>query len=273
MKKAFMILLAVMMTISVNAQKKTVALGKVNASSGISSSWATLLKQNMMEGLVKSPRINLFDLENLSTGGSGQDQLTRLKEEYHVDYLITATMTALSYKYSAQNGKSSYSATMEYTTTVTDTETGETVKVMSEKHYGSSSKNADEAYRDCFGLIKRDMDNLVEACFPLTGTIQLIEESHPKKGARTVFVDLGSALGIASGDLMEVFKVREIAGREIPTKIGELRCKEVVAEDLSLCTVKSGGVEIQTAVDNEEKLIVKTRPGTFGVVMDTIRNL
>jgi hypothetical protein len=117
------------------------------------------------------------------------------------------------------------------------------------------------------------MDNLVEACFPLTGTIQLIEESHPKKGARTVFVDLGSALGIASGDLMEVFKVREIAGREIPTKIGELRCKEVVAEDLSLCTVRNGGVEIQAAVDNEEKLIVKTRPGTFGVVMDTIRNL
>jgi hypothetical protein len=260
MKKAFLIVLAAMMAISANAQKKTVALGKVDAASGVGNKWAAQLKQDMMSGLAKSARLNLFDESNLSNlSGSSQDRLVKMKEEYHVDYLITATITSLTHKYSSKDGNSVYSATMEYTTTVTDTGTGEAISVVSEKDYGSSSKNSEEAYKNCFGLISAEMRSLVEECFPLEGSIQMVEESHPKKGAKTVFIDLGSALGLAPADYMDVYKIREMAGREIPTNIGTLRCKEVVAEDLSLCTVKKGGVEIQKALDNDEKLVVKTR--------------
>lgn len=264
MKKAVMIFVAAMLAISAYAQKKTVALGSVNSSSGVGSNWTALLRQSMMNSLSQSSRINLFDLNNLSNlSGSAQDRLVQLKEEYHVDYVITATITSLTSKYSpTSDGKPWYNATMEWTTTVTDTETGETVSVVPEKDYGFSS-SSDEAYKKCFGLINAEMKSLLEECFPLTGTIQMIEESHPRKGAKTVFIDLGSDLGLEPADYMDVFQIRQMAGREIPTKIGTLRCKEVVAGDLSLCTVKKGGVEIQKGIDNEEKLVVKTRSRTL----------
>lgn len=265
MKRLFLILVTFAMTILGYAQKTTIAVGKIDRATSVSSNWASILKQSMMMGLGKSVRINLFDADNLSNlSGSSQDRLVQMKEEYHVDYLITATMTSLTYKYSTtKDGKPWYEATMEYTTTVTDAGNGETVKVSAEKHFGHSSKNSDAAYMDSFDLVSLDMKELIEECFPLVGTIQMVDESHAKKGAKTVFVDLGSDLGMEAGTYLDVFKIREMAGREIPTNIGTLRCKEVVAEDLSICTVKKGGVEIQKALDNEEKLIVKTRKSTL----------
>ena len=261
MKKTLLVMALILSSFIVCAQKKTITLGKVHTSSGVSSYWADQLRQEMMTGLAQSSRFNFYDRSTLDLYGDNKDRLAQLKEEYNIDYIITATITSLAYEFSrTKDGKPRYSAKMKYTVSVTATENGEAVHVFTHEHFGSSSKNSDDAYKDCFDLIGADMKTLIEESFPLVGTIQIIEESHPKKGAKSVYIDLGSAMGVDAGTYMDVFKIREIAGREVQTNIGTLRCKEVVAEDLSLCTVKKGGKEIQTAIENGEVLIVKTRP-------------
>ena len=104
------------------------------------------------------------------------------------------------------------------------------------------------------------MDNFVNEYFKLNGTIVEMKEAN-KKGdqAKSLYISLGSDSGMSKGQLLEVFEVKMIAGKEAELSVGNLKVEEVVASDLAECTVTKGGTEIMTAFRAGNELRVKTR--------------
>lgn len=114
------------------------------------------------------------------------------------------------------------------------------------------------------------MKKLVNNQFRVSGEIKSIAETHPKKGAKTLYISIGSNDGVAAGNAFEVYKEVDIAGETISEKIGELKAKEIKSGTLTLCNVIKGGVEIQNAFDSGLKLTVTSRPPKFDILMDSL---
>ena len=100
------------------------------------------------------------------------------------------------------------------------------------------------------------MQKFVNDHFKLESTIVTIEQSDKKKGALTVYVNCGSAVGIQKGQLFDVKVEKDVAGKKILTNIGTLKADEVQSEDMTLCKVTKGGKEILEANQEGRKLIV-----------------
>ena len=125
---------------------------------------------------------------------------------------------------------------------------------------GNTGSSRNEAVVSTLNRVKQSMDNFVNEYFKLSGTIVEMKEAN-KKGdqAKSVYISLGSDSGMAKGQLLEVFEVKMIAGKEAEINVGNLKVDEVVAGDLSDCSVTKGGKEIMTAFKAGSELRIKTR--------------
>lgn len=263
MKKLATILLALVTTVAY-AQKETLVVGAVEGNSGVDSKYVTMLKSAVISGLNKVGRLNVVDganIDNLSKQPS--EAIAQLSKIEGVTSLITVKLENFTITTeSTSDGKTKYSARMDYSYTITSVADGSIISTDKKTRYGSSLSNKDEAYSSSISLVESDMKGLVNKAFRLSGQIKALNETHPKKGARTVYVDLGSDDGITTGVIFEVFKKVEIAGEIISEKIAEIKVKEIKSGKLCLCTVSKGGTEIQDAYENEIPLIVVSRPTT-----------
>lgn len=275
MKKRLIVMLALLLSLSLSAQKKNLVVGQVGTVSGIDAKWADVLRSNILSGLSSSPRLVVVDGNTINGLSSNIAEATEQLKANGAEYLLTAQITSFIGKTeTSKDGKVSYNTTLEYTTTVLNLSDGSTLCSLSEKHYGSSSDGYTEAYASAFGLIGSDMRSLVDKYFRIVGVIRTIAETHPKKGAKTLYISLGSDNGVAVGNIFEVFKEVDIAGETIAEKIGELKAKEIKSGTLTLCTVTKGGVNIQEAVDNQLTVTVVSRPakilGGLGDFIDAL---
>lgn len=266
MKKLFLILATALLALNVSAQKTTVAVGAVTGGNGVSSSHISTLRNQMISGLTSTQRLNVMDVNNL--GLSTSNVRVEDLQPYNIDNLITAHIHSIVTSSSYKDGKTTYKTEMKYTISVVDTKTGQVTGTSDETHYGSSYKNWDEAYADLFTLIGSDMRSLVNKFFRLSGKIVTIDESNPKKGAISVYIEIGSDDGATVGTTFEVFKEVEVAGQVISKKIGEIKSKEVSSGSLTLCKVTKGGKEIQEAFDDDVVLVAVSKPG----LMDSLLN-
>ena len=261
MKKAILLLAAVLVSFNMSARKSTLIVGEVDHISGIDSKWAEKLRSEMISGLVASPRLTVIDGSTVSGMSGDMAKAIEVAREKSADYLLTAQITAFTAnKETNKEGKVTYKTTLEYSWVITNVADGSTKGSKKETHYGSSSSGYDAAYADAFVLISDDMKKLVNDQFRVSGEIKSIAETHPKKGAKTLYIGVGSEDGVAAGNAFEVYKEVEIAGETISEKIGELKAKEVKSGSLTLCNVTKGGVEILNAFDSGLKLIVTSRP-------------
>lgn len=259
MKKLFLILATALLAVNVSAQKTTVAVGSVTGGSGVSSSHISTLRNQMISGLTATQRLNVMDVNNL--GISTSNVKVEDLQPYNIDNLITADIHSIVTSSSYKDGKTTYKAEMKYGIKVVDTKTGQVVGTSEETHYGTSYKGWDDAYSGLFSLIDSDMRSIVNKFFRLSGKIVTIDESNPKKGAITVYIEIGSEDGATTGTNFEVFKLVEVAGQTVTKKIGELKSKEVSGSSLTLCKVTKGGKEIQEAFDDDVVLIAVSKPG------------
>lgn len=258
MKKNLLLMAAVLLAANVSAQKTTVAVGAVSGGSGVSGNNITTLRSQMISGLTSTQRLNVIDVNNL--GLSASNVRVEDLQAFNIDYLITANIHSITSSSSYKDGKTTYRTEMKYLTTVVDTKTGQVTGTSEETHYGTSYKNWDEAYADLFTLISSDMRTLVNKFFRLSGKIATIDESNPKKGAISVYIEIGSDDGVTAGTIFEVFKIVEVAGQNVSKKIGEIKSKEIASGSLTLCKVTKGGKEIQEAFDDDITLIAVSRP-------------
>ena len=273
MKKTVILFITALLSLNLSAQKSTLLVGEVDYLSGIDSKWADKLRSEMISVLMASPRLTVIDGSTISGISYDTAKAVEIAREKNADYFLTTQITAFTGKKETKDGKTKYETTLEYSWTIINVADGSTKGSEKETHYGSSSTSYDEAYVNAFTLVSDDMKKLVNDQFRVSGEIKSIAETHPKKGAKTLYISVGSNDGVAAGNAFEVYKEVEIAGETISEKIGELKAKEIKSGSLTLCNVTKGGVEIQNAFDSGLKLTVTSRPPKIDALNDMLKSL
>lgn len=96
-----------------------------------------------------------------------------------------------------------------------------------------------------------------DGMYPLT--CQIIERGNIRnEKQKEVYIDLGSAHGLVSGQTLAIYTIRMIGGKEARKQVARLRVKSVEGEEVSFCKVLSGGRDLKNALDQGLDLIVET---------------
>lgn len=275
MKRIIIIIALTLCLIPASAQKNNIVLGKTSGNSGVNSQWVAKMRSSILQGLTSTGRLDVVDGTTINGLPSAtSDAILKLKEA-GVQYYLEATLETITTSTESYNGKTSYKAKMEYSYQLYDVSSGATVSNMKDSHYGSSQNGYDAAIADSFGLVDNDVVSMVNNVFRVSAEIKAVNETHPKKGIKSVYLGAGSSDGVAKDNIFEIFKVMDVAGEKITEKIGEMKVVEVKSANLSLCNIIKGGKELQDAMDNEIPVQVTSRPrkDILGGINDVLNSL
>lgn len=278
MKKIFSMVAVVMLfAISAFAQdndQKGVCVDEFGYNSSIGTNWVTNLRNNVMEGILKTGRVKVIDITTLKDLPTvQQDRLTKISE-FGADVLLQGHYNSLDCQAKTKDGKTHYETASDFTLTLVSTETGEVIGTQNFKNTWYSGETAKESITSALKEAIDDMRKFVDDNFKMEAVIKALDQVHPKKGAKTVYISVGSDAGVQVGgggmntilnagvsgaSIFDVYQEIEVAGEKATKLIGTIKAKEVMGANLTLCTVTKGGVEIQKAFENNIKLIVKSR--------------
>ena len=276
MKKSILSVICLFAGIFVYAQKPVVLVDYFRHSSNVSDAGATALRNAVIEGVNLVNRVNLIDVDTESSLAieagrrnselAMEDKTARMgaMKTIGANYVITGTVSNMSADYTRpDSGDPYYNGNIVYALTVVDVSNGTVVGTRNFTYSGITGNvgsSADDAIISTLGRVKLSMKNFVNEYFKLTGTVVVMNEAS-KKGdqAKSLYISLGSDAGVGKGQMLDVFEVKLIAGREAKTEIGSLRVEEVVAGDLSMCVVIKGGKEIMAAFRKGSEMRVLTK--------------
>lgn len=276
MKRIICVITLSLCLIPAFAQKYNIVLGKTSGNSGVNSQWVAKMRSSILQGLTSTGRLDVVDGAAMNGLPSVTSEAILKLKEADIQYYLEATLETITTSTETYDGKSSYKATMEYTYQLYDVSSGATVSNMKYSHYGFSTNGYDAAIADSFGLVDNDIVSMVNNVFRVSAEIKAVNETHPKKGIKSVYLGAGSSDGVTKDNIFEIFKVMDVAGEKITEKIGEMKVVEVKSANLSLCYVINGGKELQDAMDNEIPLQITSRPrkdGIPGLIKDVFNSL
>jgi len=274
-------------------RKPVVVVNYFNKSSEIKSGDCELARNAVLSSLSNYPRLRVIDVETESS--IDQETKRRLKEEaladelarsgqmkqLGADYILEGFVSKLeTQRKTDSEGKVSYKGEMAYTIKVVSTENG---TVAFSNNYTASSGSCDtEAEAKTKALKDAAVTcEMIEAVFPLNGTLVDQDYTEKKGKMKTCYVTLGSIHGVVEGVFLDVRKSKNIASRTVYEEVGVLKVEKVLADDLSECSVVSNGKEILEATKeytkmktiNEEAakpLLVSSRCDTGNLFKDII---
>lgn len=127
----------------------------------------------------------------------------------------------------------------------------------------SGNGSTDDALKKALKGVESEIDKFVSKNFPVTFSIAEIQEKDSKGSATKILIAGGSAFGIKKGDKLKVVELSEmeVNGKKMQRKkeIGELQVTKVEDENFSICSVNSGGIDINSKFDSKAKLQVITK--------------
>lgn len=275
MKKLFLLTVGFLFCFMCMAQdgnaKKTLLVDYFTYTKNIGDSYPTMLRNAIIGALQETGRLNIIDAslesslqleeDRRSSEAALSDDKSRNEEikKLGADYMMRIHVTTMSgVRKTLDDGSVYYDGLINFTLTVINVADG-TVKVSKPFTYsGLNAKTGDTpeaAVLATTDYIKMSMTKFMNENFKVESTIVQIEKCG-KKGAEMVYVNCGSGSGIEKGQLFDVFLVKEVAGKKLKTKIGQLKAEEVQAEDMTLCKVLKGGEEIKKASDEQKEMPV-----------------
>ena len=275
MKKALLTLFLSSVCSIAFAQKSVVIIDYFTNTASVDKSDASMLRSKVIDGINAINRVNLIDVESeatLALEASRRNSEMALEDKtaragvmktLGANYAIYGSVSKMDADYKTSDSGSYYVGNIAYSLTVINLENGTVLGTKSFTYTGltgNTGSSRNEAVISTLNRVKQSMDNFVNEYFKLSGTIVEMKEAN-KKGdqAKSVYISLGSDSGMAKGQLLEVFEVKMIAGKEAEINVGNLKVDEVVAGDLSDCSVTKGGKEIMTAFKAGNELRIKTR--------------
>lgn len=269
MKKLLLSLALVLCVLPAVAQKHSLVVGSVSTANKEIQARVPHLKECILRGLASTGRVDVVDgatLSGLSTQtGEAIAQLNQVGGEYLFEAMLQSIATSTE---TNKEGKVQYKATLIYSYTVYEVQTGKVLDSNQIDRHGSSYGSMEAAINDCFVLVDDDMGKMTLRNFYVISDIKAVDETHPKKGIRSLYIGCGANDGVAAGNIFEVYKIMDIGGDTVTKLVGELRVKEVKSGTLSLCKVTKGGKELQQCMDEGAKLAVISvyKPDLFDVV-------
>lgn len=279
--KAMFLIMAVTIPFTSNADE---AKGKPNVlidyfwrPSNIPFSAAEQLRSYVMEGITNTNRVELIDVDSQDAlaieasrrqeGVDAGDDAERLKvmAQQGANFLIQGRIASLNVETKVNDdGSKYYTGQISYTLKVINPNDGKLVLTKTLKHGGEllnmeTSSTPDEAVtKVCRNAVKGIVPFIQEA-FPLFGELLECNEIKGDK-VNSVYLNLGTAHGVAEKDRFEVCIVREIAGRKSTKVIGECEIASVDGDDISSAKIKKGNKEIKAAVDGGQTIVFKSVP-------------
>ncbi|MCD7898465.1 MAG: hypothetical protein LUH22_00895 [Bacteroides sp.] len=272
MKKLFSILSFLTWGIVVMAQdndKLNVCIDDFSYNTKIGTNWVTTLRNNVIEGIIRTGRLNVIDINNLSGLSTvNEERLIQLRES-NIDVLVKGHYTALESNAKTRDGKTRYEVASTFTLTLVDTGTGAVIGTENFKNTYLSGETSTESITEALNEVVGDMKKFVDNNFKVEAVIKALDQVDPKKGAKTVYISIGSSAGIQVGQMFDVYQEIEIAGEKGTKLVGTAKAKEIISNALTLCTISKGGNEIKTAFEDGVKLIVvsRARKGPFGDIL------
>ena len=262
MKKLFTMAVMLVMTTAMMAQdeKPNVVVAGFQNKSNSSLVACNNLRQEIVSGLIATDRLTVVETSTLGEMPKAKNELLIFLNGMGIQFYIEGTLNSIDTKSSKSNtGKTNYEATINYTLTLIETETGVTKSSETFKDSYNVGDTSDEAILKAIEYAKKRMTRFVDTHFKVEAVIKALDEVDPKKGVKTCYISVGSDAGISSGQIFEVFSKVEIAGEKINKKIGEVRVEEVLSGTLSKCSVKNGGLDMKRNFDAQIQMTVMTR--------------
>ena len=261
MKKLFIVATMLVMTLSTMAQddKPNVVVAEFQNKSNAGQVACNNLRQEIVSGLIGTDRLTVVEQSTLGDMPKAKDKLMVFLNDMEIQYYLEGTLNSVDAKSSTSNGKTEYEATINYTLTLIETETGITKTSETFKDSYLVGKTTDEAILKAIEEAKKRIKRFVDNNFKVEAFIKALDEVDAKKGVKSCYISVGSDAGISKGQIFEVFIKTEVAGEMINKKVGEIRVEEVLSGTLSKCVVKNGGVDMKRNFDAQVKMTVLTR--------------
>lgn len=285
MKYRFLAFLAsVSVCASAFAAKPTTYVQEFNNVANVKPGWVEVIRGAVLEGIVGTDRTVIVDA--ITESSRYEEEMRRLQENIATDdlsttealktrgshVLLSGDITALSVPgtRSEKTGNTTYDATVTFTLKLVNASDG---ALLATKTYtlpkrvmgfGSDIINVyydeDSAVQGIKGSISKAMKGFVEEAYPLEGPIEDVDElSKNGKEVKTFYIGLGSEDGLSKGVKLDIKLVQKIGKKTAAKIIGEAEVKEVAGEDISLCEVKKGGLEVKAALDAGQTVIVSSK--------------
>lgn len=153
-----------------------------------------------------------------------------------------------------------FKATMSVIVNMKDVKTGEiahSVTINVAEYDFSWVKSQEESINQALTYFGRKLTKHFNVKYPQRGNV--IERGGEKRDKqKEIYIDMGDEDRVVVGQHFRVFTVKTVAGREAKKEIGKVVVREVMGDDISICKVQSGGANIKTAMDNDEKVVVQS---------------
>lgn len=288
MKKLFLLTVAIFLSsLYVLAQepqgKPNVFIDYFSRPNSVPFAWAEAIRNNVMEGIQQTNRVNLIDVDSNSLlaiekerreqdNASAGDDMDRMKvmTQEGANFLINGIITSISTSANkdSKGAITSYSAVITFTLKVIDPNNGTTVFTKTYTlpksiigipltTFFQSASSEDEAVQIAAKEAAKQMKKFVEEAFPTVGKIIELDECKGND-VKSAYINLGKDNGMAKGAKFEVRVKRMIGGNTSFKLIGEAEVTDVESENLSKCKIKRGGREIYDAFNGGQEVIVRS---------------
>lgn len=246
-------------------EKEALFVENFTNSTSLADTYVNNLRNEVVNGIVATRRLMVADATvSTSLPTDKKERLAALNEK-QIYYMLEGKLNSVTEKTRQNSDKTEtyYGAEVNYTLTLIDTYSGE---ILASETYKDSYSSGDtremaitKAVEDAKGHMKKFVDNhfKVEAKIKSLGT-----ERDKKNNAKTVFVSIGSAMGISKGQIFEVFQDVEVAGEKVRKKVAELKAKEVLSATLTECTIKNGADVITKSFEEGIDMYIVSRATT-----------
>lgn len=212
------------------------------------------------------------------------------------DYIMDGDVSAVEIKSEVKDGKTLYTAAINYSITITKIADNTTVATKSFSQstmnvsgklgeYAGSLLNNDtpeKAVNEVLKTVDSDIKKFIEEEFPLTSTIYGGDFEIKKDKLVQCYINIGANVGVTEGLMFDIYEIKIKVGKESKTQIGSMKIVQV-DEEIALGKVTKGGKEVKLAMDrylenkavdeNTKPLVVISRPkkGLFGLgnIVDT----
>lgn len=254
-------------------QKTVVFIDYFTYPSSVNAEYAEALRSKVIEGIHTTGRLQVIDIaseeklnneeERRKAESAMADATARISQmnTLGANHIVTGEITSINTTkvVSEKDGKISYNGNVQWNIKVIDAATGTLQKAANYEHKGSG-ETPQKAIMGACNQSRGRMKSLTEDVFPLVGRVLRIETVNKKRDkAETVVINLGTSHGIKKGQRMTVFAEINIAGEVGQKEIGTLNANEVVAPGRTICKVSSGGDQLLKAINNKQKVLIKSR--------------
>ena len=237
--------------------------------------WVDALGSYLRGGVAESNHVNAVaasDIAGLRTyEGRGENDLQftmgryKVMNENRIDYVVECEVGSIHVELvKREKNYENWRASMAYKVRVVTPADGKTLASMDylAKDNEMTGSTPEKAITGLLEMAASRMNRYIKDNFHVQGQIlQLLTSKNDE--AATVAVNVGPANGAKQGTKFEVMTTTTVAGRTITQKIGELKIKEIKADDLSIGEVKKGKKEIKAALDSGKVLMISSANAGF----------